>query len=69
MGGFSVGFMVLPDGIVTAFICLARFRLGDFFGLCRKSTALSTAVQTLQLELVVFDLVFLMIEDDVYHII
>lgn len=52
MGGYSVGFMVLSDGIATAFICLVCFRLGDFFGLCRKSTALSAAVQTLQLELV-----------------
>lgn len=43
MGGYSVGFMVLSDGIATAFICLVCFRLGDFFGLCRKSTALSAA--------------------------
>jgi hypothetical protein len=44
MGGFSVGSMVLSDGIATAFICLTG-RLDDFFGLCRKSTILSTAVQ------------------------
>ena len=44
MGGFSVGFMVLSDGIATSFICLTC-RLDDFFGLCRKSTTLSTAVQ------------------------
>jgi len=45
MGGFSVGFMVFSDSIATASICLTCCRLDDFFGLCRKSTILSTAVQ------------------------
>lgn len=48
MGGYSVGFMVLSDGIATAFICLVCFRLGDFFGLCRKSTALSARLDIAQ---------------------
>jgi hypothetical protein len=44
MGGFSIGFMVLLDGMRLPLYVLTSYRLDDFFNLRRKSTTFSTAV-------------------------